>query len=42
MFATAKRAYKHAGDVGTLFLLDLAIGDAYAVKEVGRLAKGKG
>ena len=41
-FATAKRAYEHAGDVGALFLLGLAMGDANAVKEVGRLAKGKG
>jgi coatomer subunit beta' len=41
-FATAQRAYEHAGDVGALFLLGLAMGDKNAVKEVGRLAKGKG
>ena len=41
-FATAQRAYEHAGDVGALFLLGLAMGDTSAVKEVGRLAQGKG
>jgi len=34
-FATAQRAYEHAGDVGALFLLDIANGDTSAVK-VGR------
>ena len=41
-FATAKRAYEQAGDVGALFLLSLAMGDQHAVKEAGRVAKGKG
>ena len=41
-FGIAKRAFEHAGDVGALFLLSLAMGDKNAVKEVGRLAKGKG
>jgi coatomer subunit beta' len=41
-FATAKRAYEQAGDVGALFLLGLATGDTAAMKDVGRLAKGKG
>ena len=41
-FATAQRAYEQAGDVGALFLLGLAMGDKNTVKEVGRLAKGKG
>ena len=35
-FATAQRAYEHAGDVGALYLLGLAMGDTSAVKEVGR------
>ena len=41
-FATAKRGYEQAGDVGALFLPGLAMGGAIAVKEVSRLAKGKG
>jgi len=41
-FATAQRAYEHAGDVGALFLLGIAKGGTRAVKEVGRLAQGKG
>ena len=41
-FATAKRAYEHVGNVGAPFLLGLAMGDITAVKEVVRLAEGKG
>jgi len=41
-FATAQRAYEHAGDVGALFLLGFAKRDTSAVKEVGRLAQARG
>jgi coatomer subunit beta' len=40
-FATAKRAYEGAGDVGALFLLGLAMDDANAVKGDSRLTQGK-
>ena len=41
-FGIAKRTFDHAGDIGALFLLSPAMGDKNVVKEVGRLAKGKG
>jgi coatomer subunit beta' len=41
-FSVAQRAYERAGDVGALFLLGLALGDAPGVSEVGRLARARG
>jgi len=41
-FAPAKPLYEHARNVGALFLLYLAMINTIAVKEVDRLANGKG
>jgi hypothetical protein len=37
-----QRSGRISGHVGALFLLGIAMGDANAVKEAGRLANGKG